>query len=96
VLANGARVETIEGLAPGDILDPIQEAFIEAGAFQRGFRTPGFIMMVKQLLNEHPNSSDDEIRHYLTGNLCRWSAYPEIVNAVKLVAARREQASRKA
>jgi carbon-monoxide dehydrogenase small subunit len=96
VLADGARVETIEGLASGEILDPIQEAFIEAGAFQCGFCTPGFIMMVKQLLNEHPNPSDDEIRHYLTGNLCRCSAYPEIVNAVKLVAARREQASRKA
>ena len=88
-------MKTIEGLAPGEILDPIQEAFIEAGAFQCGLRAPGFIVMVKQLLNEHPNPSDDEIRHYLTGNLCRCSAYPEIVNAVKLVAARREQASRK-
>jgi carbon-monoxide dehydrogenase small subunit len=96
VLADGARVETIEGLAPGEKLDPIQEAFIEAGAFQCGFCTPGFIMMVKQLLNEYPNPSDDEIRHYLTGNLCRCSAYPEIVSAVKLAAARREQASRKA
>jgi carbon-monoxide dehydrogenase small subunit len=95
VLADGARVETIEGLAPGEKLDPIQEAFIEAGAFQCGFCTPGFIMMVKQLLNEYPNPSDDEIRHYLTGNLCRCSAYPEIVSAVKLAAARREQASRK-
>lgn len=96
VLADGARVETIEGLASGEKLDPIQEAFIEAGAFQCGFCTPGFIMMVKQLLNEYPNPSDDEIRHYLTGNLCRCSAYPEIVSAVKLAAARREQASRKA
>ena len=95
VLADGARVETIEGLASGEKLDPIQEAFIEAGAFQCGFCTPGFIMMVKQLLNEYPNPSDDEIRHYLTGNLCRCSAYPEIINAVKLAAARREQASRK-
>ena len=96
VLADGARVETIEGLAPSERLDPIQEAFIEAGAFQCGFCTPGFIMMVKQLLNEYPNPSDDEIRHYLTGNLCRCSAYPEIINAVKLAAARREQPSRKA
>ena len=74
---------------------PIQEAFIEASAFQCGFCTSGFIMMVKQLLNECPNPSEDYIRHYLTGNLCRCSAYPEIINAVKLAAARREQASRK-
>jgi carbon-monoxide dehydrogenase small subunit len=95
VLADGARVDTIEGLALGEKLDPIQEAFIEASAFQCGFCTPGFIMMVKQLLNECPNPSEDYIRHYLTGNLCRCSAYPEIINAVKLAAARREQASRK-
>ena len=67
----------------------MQEAFIEAGAFQCGFCTPGFIMMAKQLLDTDPNPSDDDIRHYLAGNLCRCSAYPEIIDAIKLAAARR-------
>ncbi|RAI42547.1 (2Fe-2S)-binding protein, partial [Rhodoplanes roseus] len=83
-----ARVDTIEGLASGDRLDPVQEAFIEAGAFQCGFCTPGFIMMVKRLLQDHPDPDDAAIRHYLVGNLCRCSAYPEIVEAVKIAAAR--------
>jgi aerobic carbon-monoxide dehydrogenase small subunit len=86
---DGARVDTIEGLEVGDELDPVQEAFIEAGAFQCGFCTPGFIMMVKQLLDADPDPSDADIRHYLAGNLCRCSAYPEIIDAVKLAAARR-------
>lgn len=89
---DGTKVETIEGLAKGGQLDPVQEAFIEAGAFQCGFCTPGFIMMVKELLDHHPDPSDDEIRHYLTGNLCRCSAYPEIVDAVKIAAAKRARA----
>ncbi len=92
VFVDGCRVDTIEGLAQGDRLDPVQEAFIEAGAFQCGFCTPGFILMVKQLLKEHPNPSDEQIRHYLVGNLCRCSAYPEILDAVKLAAARQRQA----
>jgi aerobic carbon-monoxide dehydrogenase small subunit len=86
---DGATVETIEGLGTELQLDPIQEAFIEAGAFQCGFCTPGFIMMAKQLLDTDPNPNDDDIRHYLVGNLCRCSAYPEIVDAIKLAAARR-------
>jgi aerobic carbon-monoxide dehydrogenase small subunit len=86
---DGATVETIEGLGTEHQLDPIQEAFIEAGAFQCGFCTPGFIMMAKQLLDTDPNPSDDDIRHYLVGNLCRCSAYPEIIDAIKLAATRR-------
>ncbi|MBO0757590.1 MAG: (2Fe-2S)-binding protein [Bradyrhizobiaceae bacterium] len=86
---DGATVETIEGLGTEHQLDPIQEAFIEAGAFQCGFCTPGFIMMAKKLLDTDPNPSDDDIRHYLVGNLCRCSAYPEIIDAIKLAAARR-------
>jgi carbon-monoxide dehydrogenase small subunit len=85
---DGSEVLTIEGLADGDKLDPVQEAFIEAGAFQCGFCTPGFIMMTKTLIEQHPRPTDDQIKHYLTGNLCRCSAYPEIVEAVKLAAAR--------
>jgi aerobic carbon-monoxide dehydrogenase small subunit len=89
---DGTRVETVEGLAKGGALDPVQEAFIEAGAFQCGFCTPGFIMMVRQLLDAHPDPDDEEVRHYLTGNLCRCSAYPEILDAVKLAAAKRKKA----
>jgi carbon-monoxide dehydrogenase small subunit len=85
---DGAKVETIEGLADGDKLTPVQEAFIETGAFQCGFCTPGFILMTHQLLAEHPDPDDDSIRHYLSGNLCRCAAYPEIIKAVKLAAGR--------
>jgi aerobic-type carbon monoxide dehydrogenase small subunit (CoxS/CutS family) len=88
---DGATVQTVEGLGTRDALDPVQEAFIEAGAFQCGFCTPGFIMMVTQLLDAHPDPSDEEIRHYLAGNLCRCSAYPEIVDAVRIAAAKRAQ-----
>lgn len=86
--ADGASIDTVEGLGMRRDLHPVQQAFIDAGAFQCGFCTPGFIMMVKKLLEDHPNPSDEEIRHYLAGNLCRCSAYPEIVDAVKLAASR--------
>lgn len=92
-LVDGAEVTTVEGISDGQTLDPVQEAFIESSAFQCGFCTPGFIMMVKQLLDAHPDPTDDEIRHYLIGNLCRCSAYPEIVDAVKLAATRRREAA---
>jgi carbon-monoxide dehydrogenase small subunit len=92
-LVDGAEVSTIEGINDGQTLDPVQEAFIESSAFQCGFCTPGFIMMVKQLLDAHPDPTEDEIRHYLIGNLCRCSAYPEIVDAVKLAATRRREAA---
>lgn len=85
---DGCNVETVEGLGTRQNLHPVQQAFIDAGAFQCGFCTPGFIMMVTKLLEEKPSPSDDEIRHYLSGNLCRCSAYPEIVDAVKLAASR--------
>ncbi len=84
----GSDIRTIEGVAEGDTLDPVQQAFIDASAFQCGFCTPGFILMTKSLLTQHPNPTDDQIRHYLTGNLCRCSAYPEIIEAVKLAASR--------
>jgi carbon-monoxide dehydrogenase small subunit len=86
---DGATVVTVEHLAPEGRLDPVQEAFIEAGAFQCGFCTPGFVLMTKQLLDEYPDPSDDEIRHYLSGNLCRCGAYPEIIAAVKLAVRKR-------
>ena len=83
--ADGAEVETIEH-APDGKLDPVQEAFLECGAFQCGFCTPGFVLMARELLRAHPDPDEDEIRHYLAGNLCRCAAYPEIVEAVKMAA----------
>jgi carbon-monoxide dehydrogenase small subunit len=88
VRADSTMIDTIEGLASADTLDPVQQAFVDAGAFQCGFCTPGFIMMVKQLLKDNPNPSEDDVKHYLIGNLCRCSAYPEILDAVKLAASR--------
>ena len=87
--ADGADVRTIEN-SPDGKLDTVQEAFIECGAFQCGYCTPGFILMTRQLLDEHADPSDDEIKHYLSGNLCRCAAYPEIIKAVKLAAAKRK------
>jgi aerobic carbon-monoxide dehydrogenase small subunit len=86
VFAAGTEVTTIEHLNGPDGLDPVQQAFIEAGAFQCGYCTPGFILMAKALLAQRPQPSEEEIKDYLSGNLCRCGAYPEIVNAVKLAA----------
>ncbi len=91
--ADGADVATIEGVAQGGQLDTVQQAFIDAGAFQCGFCTPGFILMTRQLLAQNPNPSDHEIRHHLAGNLCRCGAYPEIMAAVRLAAKRQQAAS---
>jgi aerobic carbon-monoxide dehydrogenase small subunit len=88
-LVDGADVRTIEDSADGQ-LDAVQQAFIESGAFQCGFCTPGFILMTRQLLDANPNPSEDEIRHYLAGNLCRCAAYTEIIKAVRLAAKKRK------
>lgn len=89
-LVDGADVRTIEETAPDGELDAVQQAFIETGAFQCGFCTPGFILMTRQLLAAYPDPTEDQIRHYLSGNLCRCAAYPEIIKAVRLAAARRK------
>lgn len=81
------RVETIEGLADRDRLDPVQEAFIEADAFQCGFCTPGQILAVRALLDETADPSDAQLVHALTGNLCRCGAYRHILDAARLAAA---------
>ena len=70
-------------------LDAVQQAFVDAGALQCGFCTPGFVLMTRQLLDEIPDPDEDDIRHYLSGNLCRCAAYPEIIEAVKLAARKR-------
>jgi len=86
VRADGKSITTVESLDAGGKLSKVQQAFIDHGAFQCGFCTPGFVMMAHQLLQEKPNPSDDEIRDYLAGNLCRCAAYPEIIEAVKAAA----------
>jgi aerobic carbon-monoxide dehydrogenase small subunit len=87
---DGAEVVTIESLDSNGKLSPVQEAFIEASAFQCGYCTPGFVLMVTQLLDTIPDPNDDQIKHYLTGNLCRCATYPEVMDAVKLAARKRK------
>ena len=87
--AEGAELETIEGVAPVDGLDPIQKAFLENAALQCGICTPGFIMSTKALLQENPNPSEHDIRFFLAGNLCRCTGYDKIVRAVQDAACKR-------
>jgi carbon-monoxide dehydrogenase small subunit len=93
-LIDGADVRTVEEPRGEHGLDAVQQAFIETGAFQCGFCTPGFVLMTRQLLDAHPNPSDDEIRHYLSGNLCRCATYPEVIKAVHLAANKRKTAGK--
>ncbi|WP_367129001.1 (2Fe-2S)-binding protein [Saccharothrix sp. HUAS TT1] len=83
------EVRTVEGLAEGDRLDPVQEAFVEAGAVQCGFCTPGLVVAAHDLLGRVPRPSDPEIREALAGNLCRCTGYEKILDAVRLAAARK-------
>lgn len=85
-MADGGEVTTVEHLDASGELDVVQRAFIECGAFQCGFCTSGFILMSRQLLDRNPDPTEAEIRHFLSGNLCRCAAYPEIIEAVKLAA----------
>lgn len=78
----GKNVQTIEGLADGDKLDPVQEAFIENGALQCGYCTPGMIMAGKAYLGENPVPTEKEVRYAMSGNLCRCTGYHKIVKAV--------------
>ena len=87
VEANGHNVTTIEGIAQGDHLHPVQQRFLEYAALQCGFCTPGFIVATKALLDENPNPTDTEIRYWLAGNLCRCTGYDKIVRAVQAAAA---------
>ena len=85
---NGKEVVTVEHLGANGKLSPVQQAFLDSGASQCGFCTPGFIMMASQLLEQNADPDEDEIRHYLSGNLCRCGAYAEIIAAVKLAASK--------
>jgi xanthine dehydrogenase YagT iron-sulfur-binding subunit len=86
VAAEGRQILTIEGLAHGDELHPMQRAFIDQDAFQCGYCTPGQIMSAVACVKEGHANSDDEIREYMSGNICRCAAYPNIVAAVKQAA----------
>jgi aerobic carbon-monoxide dehydrogenase small subunit len=81
----GKEVTTIEGLALGDELNPVQQAFLENQAFQCGYCTPGMIMATKGLLSSNPRPTEHEIRDYLSGNICRCGTYAEVLAAVKSV-----------
>jgi carbon-monoxide dehydrogenase small subunit len=90
--AIGREVTTVEGLTDGQALHPVQEAFVEAGAVQCGFCTPGLVVAAHDLLTRVPEPSDPEIREALAGNLCRCTGYEKILDAVRLAA--RRQAAR--
>jgi aerobic carbon-monoxide dehydrogenase small subunit len=87
--AEGHEVVTVEGLAHEDELHPVQQAFVDAGAVQCGFCTPGLVVAVTDLLTRVPDPDDDEIREALSGNLCRCTGYAKIFDAVHLAAERR-------
>ncbi|GIW08438.1 MAG: (2Fe-2S)-binding protein [Dehalococcoidia bacterium] len=86
IQADGREVTTIEGLGDPDHLSPLQRAFIENGGFQCGICTPGQIVAATALLTEHPAPSDDEIREWMTGNLCRCTGYYQILRSIKAAA----------
>ncbi|MRH87567.1 2Fe-2S iron-sulfur cluster binding domain-containing protein [Nocardia sp. SYP-A9097] len=86
---HGRSVRTVEGLASGDKLDPMQQAFVEAGAVQCGFCTPGLIVQAHDLIERNLEPSDVEIREALAGNLCRCTGYEKILDAVRLAAQRK-------
>ena len=87
VQADGAEIDTVEGLADGDAFHPIQAAFQQEHGLQCGYCTPGMMMTATAFLEDHPDPSRDEIRHALEGNLCRCTGYQNIVNAVETAAA---------
>ena len=85
--AEGRTIETVEGVAEGENLHPVQKQFLEHGALQCGFCTPGYIVAAKALLDQNPDPSETEVRYWLAGNLCRCTGYDKIVGAVMDAAA---------
>ena len=82
----GKEIQTIEGLAKGDELDPVQQAFLDQQAFQCGYCTSGMIMATKALLSSNPTPSEEEVRDYLSGNICRCGTYQEVMAAIRTLA----------
>ena len=87
VEADGAKITTIEGIADGEKLHPVQQKFLEHAALQCGFCTPGLIVASKALLDENPNPTEEEARYWLAGNLCRCTGYDKVIRAVMDAAA---------
>jgi len=92
VEANGAEVTTVEGIADGQELHPLQQCFLEGAALQCGICTPGFLVAAKALLDKNPNPSEGEIRLWLANNLCRCTGYDKIIRSVQEAAARLQEA----
>ncbi len=90
-LAEGREILTVEGLGTAEALDPIQEAFLARTGFQCSYCTPGILLTAKALLDAHPEATDEEIRDYLAGNLCRCGSYVKIVDSVREAIARLHQ-----
>ncbi|MBF0279022.1 MAG: (2Fe-2S)-binding protein [SAR324 cluster bacterium] len=86
VQADGKKITTIEGLATGEQLDPVQQAFIDHGGFQCGICTPGMVMSAKALLEKNPDPNESEIKEWMSGNLCRCTGYYGIINSIKAAA----------
>ena len=88
--ANGAEITTVEGLADGEKLHPVQQAFIDTGAVQCGYCTPGFIISIKALLDRSKHPTPEEIEEAVSGNICRCTGYTKIVDAIQLAAEKLE------
>ena len=91
--ANGKSIETIEGMAQGDELHPLQRKFVEHAALQCGICTPGILVAAKNLLEKNPNPSEEQVRYWLAGNLCRCTGYDKIIRAVLDAAKEMREAS---
>ena len=91
VEAEGRTIDTIEGLAQGDRLHPLQKHFLEGAALQCGFCTPGLLVAAKALLDRHPDPTETQVRYWLAGNLCRCTGYDKVVRAVLAAAAEQRQ-----
>jgi carbon-monoxide dehydrogenase small subunit len=93
VEAEGKQIETVEGIADGDILHPLQKKMIEYAALQCGICTPGILVAAKSLLEKNPNPTEEETRYWLAGNLCRCTGYDKIIRAVMDTAAEMREAT---
>ncbi len=93
VEAEGKQIETVEGIADGDVLHPLQKKMVEYAALQCGICTPGILVAAKSLLEKNPNPTEEETRYWLAGNLCRCTGYDKIIRAVMDTAAEMREAS---